>query len=85
MVGAGSAIYLVSGAPVIAYQDGLSADVYLASRSSSGWTSTPIATGPVLDGLSIAATTAHGGIPYVAWGAIDVHATPLGSVVVETP
>ncbi|MBA3455051.1 MAG: hypothetical protein H0T42_18320 [Deltaproteobacteria bacterium] len=83
-VGAASAIYVVNGAPVIAYQDGLKADVYLASKSGATWTKNPIAATPLLDGFSIAATTGHGS-PYVAWGALDPSATPLGSVVVQTP
>ncbi|MDB4963699.1 MAG: hypothetical protein JWP01_3698 [Myxococcales bacterium] len=82
-VGAASAIYLVSGAPVIAYQDGLKADVYVASKSGTTWTTTGVATTALLDGFSIAATTAHGGAAYLAWGAIDPSAVPLGSLVVE--
>ncbi len=82
-VGAASAIYLASGAPVIAYQDGLKADVYLAAKAGASWTTNAVAATPLLDGFSIAATTGHGS-PYVAWGALDPSATPLGSLVVQT-
>jgi len=82
-VGAASSIYLANGAPVIAYQDGLKADVYLAAKSGATWTTSPIAATPLLDGFSIAATTGHG-TPYVAWGALDPSAAPLGLLVVET-
>ncbi len=84
-VGYASSIYLVGGAPVVAYQDGLTADVYVATKNGASWTTNGVAVGPLLDGFSVAATTAHQGIPYVAWGALDPAATPLGSVVVQTP
>ena len=82
-VGAASSIYIANGAPVIAYQDGLRADVYLAAKSGATWITNPIAATPLLDGFSIAATTGHG-TPYVAWGALDPSAAPLGTLVVET-
>jgi hypothetical protein len=69
-VGYGAAIYLVGGAPTIAYQDGLVSDVVIASQSGSAWTVAPFATGPLLDGWSIAATTGHGS-PVLAWGSMD--------------
>jgi hypothetical protein len=69
-VGAGSSIYLDGGAPVIAYQDGLVSDAMLASRGSGTWTSVALASGPLLDGFSMAATTGHGS-PAIAWGSMD--------------
>jgi len=68
---------------VIAYQDGLKADVSLAAKSGATWTTNAVAATPLLDGFSIAATTGHG-TPYVAWGALDPSTTPLGSLVVQT-
>jgi hypothetical protein len=84
-VGAAAALYLVNDSPAIAYQDGLSADVYVATRSGAGWATTGIATGPLLDGFSIDATTGHGGSPVLAWGAIDPAGDPIGQLVVESP
>lgn len=84
-VGAAAAIYLVNGSPAIAYQDGLAADVYVATRSGAGWSTTGIATGPLLDGFSIAATAGHGGAPMLAWGAFDPHADPVGEITIEAP
>jgi hypothetical protein len=84
-VGAAAALYLVNGVPSIAYQDGLDADVYVATRSGATWSTTDIATGPVLDGFSIGATTGHGGSPVLAWGAIDPAGEPIGQLVVTSP
>jgi hypothetical protein len=84
-VGAAAAIYLVSGAPAIAYQDGLTADVYLATKGPASWTATALATGPLLDGFSIAATTGFAGAPFLAWGRIDPSQTPSNGLAVETP
>lgn len=75
----------VNGSPAIAYQDGLAADVYVATRSGAGWATTGIATGPLLDGFSIGATTGHGGSPVLAWGALDPAGDPIGQLVVESP
>ncbi len=83
-VGASASIYLVHGAPAIAYQDGMNADVYVATRSGTSWTTTGVAVGPLLDGFSIGAAL-HGGSPVLAWGALDPAASPLGSVVVRAP
>ncbi|HEU4728380.1 MAG TPA: hypothetical protein VFT22_10835, partial [Kofleriaceae bacterium] len=84
-VGAAAALYLVGGAPAIAYQDGLTADVYLATRSGAGWSTTALATGPLLEGFSIGATTGHPGAPVIAWGALDPAADPIGQLVIESP
>jgi len=83
-VGAATAIYLANGAPTIAYQDGMTADVYVASKASGSWSTMPLAAGPLLDGFSIAATTGHG-TPYVAWDSLDPALTPPNSVAVQTP
>jgi hypothetical protein len=82
-VGAAAAIYLVAGAPTIAYQDGMTADVYIATRGST-WTTMPLATGPLLDGFSIGATTGHGA-PVLAWDARDPAQTPPNQLVVRAP
>jgi hypothetical protein len=74
-VGAAAQIYVVNGSPAIAYQDGLVSDVYLATKGST-WTTTPLASGPLLDGFSIAATTDHGGKPVLAWDSMDPARTP---------
>jgi hypothetical protein len=84
-VGAAAALYLVNDAPSIAYQDGLDADVYVATKSGGAWATTGVATGPLLDGFSISATTGHGGSPVLAWGAMDPAGEPIGQLVVESP
>jgi hypothetical protein len=84
-VGAAAAIYLVSGAPAIAYQDGLTADVYLATKGPASWTRTALATGPLLDGFSIAVTTGFAGAPFLAWGRLDPSQSPPNGLAVETP
>jgi hypothetical protein len=84
-VGASAAIYLVNGSPSIAYQDGLTADVYVAAKSGGMWSLTPLANGPTLDGFSIAVTTAHGGTPVLAWDVRDPNANPVNDLVVQKP
>ncbi|MDQ3338126.1 MAG: hypothetical protein M4D80_23420 [Myxococcota bacterium] len=84
-VGAGATLYLNASAPTIAYQDGMNADVYLATKSGAAWTTTAIATGPLLDGFWISGTALHEGRPYLAWGSLDPVATPLGTIVVDNP
>ncbi|MEO6774296.1 MAG: hypothetical protein ABI467_14970, partial [Kofleriaceae bacterium] len=81
-VGAAASIYLVNGAPTIAYQDGMTSDVDIAQKGGM-WTMTPLATGPLLDGFSIAATTAHGS-PYLAWDTKDPNAMTISSLTVKT-
>jgi len=90
-VGAAAAIALVDGAPAIAYQDGLDADVYVATRAGAAWSTLAVATGPALDGFSIGAAV-RGGAPVLAWGAldpapasIDPARAPLGRLVVQAP
>ena len=84
-VGAAASIYLVSDSPAIAYQDGATADVYVATRSGSGWANSGLAVGPLLDGFSIAVTTAHGGTPVMAWDSLDVTQTPPNTLAVQSP
>jgi hypothetical protein len=75
----------VNGTPTIAYHDALSSDVYVAARAGANmWTTSPIASGPNLDGFSIAATTGHGGTPYLAWEQIVPANKPVGGLVVQT-
>jgi hypothetical protein len=83
-VGAAAAIYLVGGVPAIAYQDGLTSDVYVATRAGTSWSTTGVAVGPLLDGFSIGATTGRGS-PVLAWGALDPTADPIGQLVIVTP
>ncbi|HTL36158.1 MAG TPA: hypothetical protein VL326_23665 [Kofleriaceae bacterium] len=83
-VGSGSSIYLVGGEPVIAYQDGLTSDVYLAARAGGAWTTQGLAMGPLLDGFSIAATVGHG-TPVLAWGQMDPAKAPPPNLVVRSP
>jgi hypothetical protein len=83
-VGAAAAIYLMNGAPAIAYQDGLTADVHVATRSGTSWSTTGIAIGPLLEGFSIGATTGRG-TPILAWGALDPAADPVGQLVIASP
>ncbi len=84
-VGAATAIYLANGTPTIAYQDGMTADVYIATKTGGAWSTVPLTAGPLLDGFSIAATTAHGGTPYLAWDSLDPAQSPPNSVAVQTP
>jgi hypothetical protein len=85
-VGAGNAIYLVSGSPAIAYQDGMTSDVYVATRGGSGWSApTPLAMGPILDGFSIGATTAHGSGAVLAWDSRDPASDPPNLLQVMAP
>lgn len=83
-VGAGSSIYLLGGEPAIAYQDGLVSDVRVATRSGGTWTTAALATGPALDGFSIAATTGNGA-PVLAWGTLDPTQEIVGSLTVAAP
>ena len=84
-VGAAASIYLVSGSPAIVYQDGMLADVMLATRSGAGWSASGLATGPLLDGFSIGATTGHGGTPVFAWESLDPALDPPNALVVQKP
>ena len=70
-VGAGAAIYLVNGTVNVAYQDGMTSDVYIATKSAA-WSTSPVASGTLLDGFSIGVTTDHGGTPYMAWDQLDI-------------
>jgi hypothetical protein len=83
-VGAGSSIYVVGGEPVIAYQDGMTSDVYIATHSGGAWTTNGFAMGPLLDGFSIAATVGHGA-PVLAWGQMDPAKAPPPNLIVRTP
>jgi MYXO-CTERM domain-containing protein len=83
-VGAGAVIYLNNGTPTIAYQDGLTADVYTAVKAGAAWMPTGLATGPLLDGFSIAVTTGHG-TPVLAWDTLDPSQDPANGLTVLTP
>jgi hypothetical protein len=84
-VGAGAALYLVGGAPAIAYQDGLTADVYLATKAGATWTPASLSTGPLLDGISIGAAVGPDGVPYLAWDRLDPSLSPPHTLAVENP
>jgi hypothetical protein len=60
IVGAGAAIWLSGGTPQIAYQDGTSSNLVVASRGGGGWTHADQATGDLLDGFHIAALPSGG-------------------------
>ncbi len=83
-VGAGASIYLVNGSPTIAYQDGINADVYVATKAGTSWTKNPVAPGVLLDGFAVAVTT-FAGAPVAAWGQIDPSASPNRNLVIRTP
>ncbi|MDX2090117.1 MAG: hypothetical protein SFX73_19825 [Kofleriaceae bacterium] len=80
-VGAAASIYLSNGSPTIAYHDGLTADVYIATKSGS-WTTSAFASGPKVEGISIAATSGPGGA-FIAWDHLDAAANPVHSLVVQ--
>jgi MYXO-CTERM domain-containing protein len=84
-VGAGASIYLVGGAPAIAYQDGLTSDVYVATRGAASWTAAALSSGPLLDGISIGAAVGPGGVPYLAWDRLDPALSPPHTLAVENP
>jgi hypothetical protein len=81
-VGAAAAIVFINGFPQIAYQDGLTSDVYLAAKSGITWSTSPIASGPLLDGFSIGATKFNGQ-PFLAWNRIDPAQTPVNGLAVQ--
>jgi hypothetical protein len=82
-VGAAAAMFISGGTPMIAYQDGMVSDVYLATKSGA-WTTTPVATGPLLDGFSIGATAGKG-TPVLAWGTFDPARSPPPTLTVRSP
>jgi len=67
----------------IAYQDGLTSDVYIATKAGT-WTTTPFAAGPSIDGVSVAATSGPGGTTFIAWDKLDTSASPVNNLVVKT-
>ena len=81
-VGASAAIYLVNGTPSIAYHDGISSDVYVASKQAP-WSVTNVAPGPLLDGISVDGASGPGGKTYLAWDSIDKNASPVHNLVVK--
>lgn len=83
VVGAGATLFLAGSAPQIAYQDGTTADVYLATKGGM-WTTTAVATGPLLDGFWVSGAQRKGQT-YLAWGSMDPHASPLGTISVQNP
>jgi hypothetical protein len=72
-VGAGAAMFVRNGVPGVAYQDGLSADVVVATQSGATWTpaALPAGAGVNVDGFHIAAASS-GGSAWLAWDQIVV-------------
>ena len=81
-VGASAAIYLVNGTPAIAYQDGVTSDVYVASKQAP-WSLTNVAPGPLLDGISVDGAIGPSGAVFLAWDSIDKNTTPVHNLVVK--
>ena len=82
-VGAAARMYIgASGALSIAYQDGLASDVVIATKTGSGWSHAAFASGPLLDGFSIA-VAAHGGQSYLAWDQLNPANTPPNALLVQ--
>jgi hypothetical protein len=82
-VGAGATIVMSAGTPMIGYQDGMNADVYVATKAGA-WSTRALAQGPLLDGFWVAGTVFKGA-PVMAWGSLDPAATPLGTISVQKP
>lgn len=81
-VGAGAAIWLQNGAPQIAYQDGTSSNLVVATRGGGGWTHADRATGDFLDGFHIAALPTGGRL---AWDQLNKEFSPPHVLVTEAP
>jgi hypothetical protein len=54
-------------------------------KAGAAWMPTGLATGPLLDGFSIAVTTGHGGTPVLAWDTLDPSQTPPNGLTVLSP
>ena len=80
-VGAGAAIWLSGGAPQIAYQDGTSSNLVVASRGGGGWTHADRATGDLLDGFHIAALPSGGRL---VWDQLNKEYSPPHVLVTES-
>lgn len=79
-VGAGAAIWLAGGVPHVAYQDGLTADLIVATRGGTSWSRNEVATGALLDGFHIA-VPADGGT--LIWDALDKNQSPATTLVIR--
>ncbi len=79
-VGAGAAIWLAGGVPHIAYQDGLAANLVVATRGGTGWTHADLASGTMLDGFHIA-VAADGGA--LIWDALDKTRSPPTTLMID--
>jgi MYXO-CTERM domain-containing protein len=82
-VGAGATLIVNGGSPMIGYQDGMNADVYVATKAGA-WSTRVLAQGPLLDGFWVSGTLFKGA-PVMAWGSLDPAATPLGTIAVQNP
>jgi MYXO-CTERM domain-containing protein len=81
-VGAGAAIWLSGGSPQIAYQDGTSSNLVIATRGGGGWTHADRATGDFLDGFHIAALPSGGRL---VWDQLNKEFSPPHVLVTEAP
>jgi hypothetical protein len=80
-VGGGATIWLDGGStPRIAYQDGLSSDLVIASRGGGSWTHSDAATGVMMDGFHIAAPPGGG---WLVWDGIDKTQAPASTLQVK--
>ncbi len=80
-VGAGATIWLESGTPRIAYQDGTSSDLVIATRGASSWSHADAATGPIQDGFHIAAPPDGG---WLVWDALDKNQAPATTLQIKS-
>jgi hypothetical protein len=72
-VGAGAAIWLSGGVPHIAYQDGATSNLVIATRNGNGWTHADQITGDLLDGFHIAVPPTGG---RMAWDQLNKTYSP---------
>ncbi|MEZ4366373.1 MAG: hypothetical protein R2939_08800 [Kofleriaceae bacterium] len=78
-VGASAALWLDGGAPRVAYQDGMSADVVVATRGAgAGWPRQYVTSDVDLDGFYLAAA---GGV--LAWDQLSHARYPASALVVQ--
>jgi hypothetical protein len=70
-------MFLSNGTPGIAYQDGLTADLMIATRSGT-WTYAPQSSGALLDGFHIAASGS-----LLVWDQLDITRQPPSGLMVK--
>jgi hypothetical protein len=82
-VGAGAAVLITGGNPAIAYQDGATADLLLATRSGDSWSRSDLLTGITLDGFHVDADTS-GDLAGISSYRYDRAFFPPGELVITT-